>query len=192
VDRVISDVGADGGQLEQPAALLRLAAARVVDDEAPHDTGGIAHEPRAIGEGDAFASRDVEVGLVQEGRRSEGEGTAVLGELPLRQPVELGVESGEQAVGRRTITALDRAHELLNRRCHAPPQVHREYTLIPGTAPPRPALAPLGAARPPTVRAWGRAPSRGRSRAARRAAYPRPRAAPDGRCWRQPGTRRPD
>ena len=91
--------------LERAAALQGLTAARVVDDEAPHHLGGIAHESRAVGK-DRLAAGDVEVRLVEQGGRADRRPGAVSGQLALGQPMELGVEGREKRVGRGAVAVL--------------------------------------------------------------------------------------
>ena len=67
----VGDLVAERRDLEVAAALLRLAAARVVDDEAAHDLRGVAHEAAAVGEDRRLAPGDVQVGLVEQGRGPE-------------------------------------------------------------------------------------------------------------------------
>ena len=64
-------VGRDRRDLELAAALLRLPAARVVDDQPAHHARGVAHEALAIGKCRALAAGDVQIGLVQQRGRAE-------------------------------------------------------------------------------------------------------------------------
>ena len=107
----VRDVGGDGGDLEQATALLRLAAARVVDDQPAHHPGGIAEEAVAVGEGRPLALRDVQIRLVQDRRRAERRARPPLGQLAAGHPVQLVVERREQLVGGRAVAALGGGEE---------------------------------------------------------------------------------
>ena len=107
----VRDVGGDGRDLEQAAALLRLPAARVVDDQPAHHPGGVAEEAVAVGEGRPLALRDVQIRLVQDRRGAERRAGAPLGQLAAGHPVQLVVERGEQLVGCRAVAALGGGEE---------------------------------------------------------------------------------
>src|SRR5829696_85746 len=86
------NVRPDRRDLELPAALLRLTAARIIDDEPPHHARGVAHEARTIGKRRPLAIRNVEVGLVEQRRGTERYAGPAPRELTARHPVELGVQ----------------------------------------------------------------------------------------------------
>jgi hypothetical protein len=66
-----------------------LRRRRVVDDEPAHRAGGVGQKARPVGERDVLASRDVEVGLVQQRRRAEREREAAAPQVALGEPVQL-------------------------------------------------------------------------------------------------------
>ena len=100
------DVGAERGDLELAAALLRLAAARVVDDDAAHHAGRIAHEPVAVGKRRALAAGNVQIGVVQQRRRAERDAGAAARELAPRHAMQLVVQRREHRVGSGAIALL--------------------------------------------------------------------------------------
>jgi hypothetical protein len=96
--------------MELAATLLRAAAARVVDDEAAHDAGGVAHEARFVGKRGVAASGDLEIRLVQQRCRAERRGRAAR-ELALREAVQLGVQGFEQPLGCSRVALFRRRDE---------------------------------------------------------------------------------
>src|SRR2546421_10987055 len=66
IDYIFHRLGADRSDLEFAATLLGVAAARIVDDQPPHDTRSIAHESCAVGERRTALRGHVKVRLVEE------------------------------------------------------------------------------------------------------------------------------
>ena len=93
--------------LELPAALVRAAAAHVVDDQAAHRPRRVGHEARAIGKGDALAVPTCSVGLVHERRGAERQPPRA-GEFAPGHPVQLAVKGRKERFGRRRVTVFGR------------------------------------------------------------------------------------
>ena len=106
VGPALADFAAQGRDLEAAAALLGLAAARIVDDEAAHHLRGIGHEASTVGEDRSLALGDVEVGLVEQGGGAEGHACPAARQLALGQPVQVRVQAGEKRVRSGAIATL--------------------------------------------------------------------------------------
>lgn len=89
-------VGVERRQVELAAALDGAAFAHVVDDQAAHRPRRVGEEARPVGKDNA-ASAEVDVGLVQQRRRAQGQARRVDVQLPARQPVQLAVQRREHA-----------------------------------------------------------------------------------------------
>jgi len=70
----------------------------MVDDESAHNAGSIPHEARLIGKGIAIAPGDVEIGFMQERGNAQASGERMPRQFPLREPVQLTVQSPEQHI----------------------------------------------------------------------------------------------
>jgi hypothetical protein len=114
------DVRLERRDLEGAAALLGVPASGVVDDEPAHHPGGVTHEPRLVGEGRAGAGRHVQIRLVQEGGRAQGQSAAAGGQLLPGHPAQLTVERREQGVCGSRVALVDRRDELADGPFHGP------------------------------------------------------------------------
>src|ERR1700722_10751072 len=93
----------------------------MIDDETAHDARGVSHEAGLIGKGLAFARGDVEIGFVKQrgDAQAGGSGSAPTRQLTFGQPVQLGVEGGEEGIRRGAIAALGCSDEGGNCGTHA-------------------------------------------------------------------------
>src|SRR6266542_4230839 len=98
--RGFADLRVERRDLEATAALLRVAITRIVDDETAHRARGVREKPRLVGKCDAFARRDVEVGFMQQRRRTQMGRAAAPPQLAAGDAVQLVVERGEQRAAR--------------------------------------------------------------------------------------------
>src|SRR5687767_229414 len=103
VDDALGVIGAERGDFEQPAPLLRSPPPDVVDDQAAHDPRRIGHEARLIDENGPLPSRDREVSLVQQGGDTQTPGRAAAAQFTAGEPGQLGVERGERGVGQISV-----------------------------------------------------------------------------------------
>ena len=100
-------VAVERRQVKEPAALLRALPAHVVDDQAAHDPGRIAHEAAVIHEHRAFGAGNLQVRLMEQRRHAEPAKRAAAVQLAAGEPMELRVERREQRVGRLAFVDLD-------------------------------------------------------------------------------------
>ena len=124
----VRQLGRQRGDLEVAAALLRMAAAQVVDDQPAHGARRVRHELPAIAERQRLAMGDVEEGFVQQRRRAQRDGGSPP-QLALRHPMQLLVQHCEQAIARFHIAGARRMHD-----CHEPAFRHclQPLSLLPG------------------------------------------------------------
>ena len=108
----VRNVGGDGRDLEQAAALLRLAAPLVVDNQAAHHPRGVAEEAVAMGKVARSRSEMSEIGACR-GRwwGAERPAGTPLGQLAAGHPVQFVVEGGEQLISRDAVAALGGGEE---------------------------------------------------------------------------------
>jgi len=111
-------VRARGSDVKLPTPLLGLASAGVVDHESAHGPGCVSEKLWPAGELDPFATSDVEVGLMQQRGRAEGEIGSAAMELTIGDGVQLAVERGKQLVGGRAIARVCGLDELTDRPVH--------------------------------------------------------------------------
>lgn len=97
VDRGVGSVAGDCCELKLSTALGGQATARVVNDEASHDPGGITQEPGLVGEERTRPSRHLEVGLVQERGHAEAPATTLTRQLAPGNAMQLLVEERKLA-----------------------------------------------------------------------------------------------
>src|SRR5690242_17682070 len=106
VRRLIADIGVERRHLELATAFLRMAAARVVDDEAAHRPRRVGHEAAAVGKRDRVALRHVDERFVQQRRRTHRDRDAAFPELASGQPMQLGVEPLEESLARDRVALV--------------------------------------------------------------------------------------
>ena len=106
ISQVLDDIGAQRGDLELAPATAGALRARVIDDQAPHDTRGVAHEVRFVGKHRGVARGDVQVGFMKQRGHAKAAPVAATGQLPLGQPVQFRVERAEQGFCGGSIAAF--------------------------------------------------------------------------------------
>jgi len=100
----------DRRNLELTSPFLGASATGVVNDEPAHHLCSVSDEARTIGERRSAAG-DLNIGLMQEGRRAESYREPVSVQFALCQAVQLRVESAKQGIGSRGVAALSCVHE---------------------------------------------------------------------------------
>jgi len=104
--RSVFQFRSDRRDFKLAAPLLRLPVAAVVDDEPAHYPRGVSHESRAVGEGCSFLLRHLEISLMQERGRAEGNRSALARKLALGQAVQLRVERNKKPFLSTAISAF--------------------------------------------------------------------------------------
>jgi hypothetical protein len=105
VNRVL-DVCSEGGDLKLATALLSPTIPRMIDDQATHDPGGIAHESPTIGEGRGVFARHFDVRLVDEGDGAQADRPASPSKFMSREASQLRIERRKQRVCGRPISVV--------------------------------------------------------------------------------------
>src|SRR5690349_13230486 len=101
-------VGLERGNLEFTAALDRIAAPGVVNDQSAHYARRIPHKPRPVGKLVSFTSGNIEIGLVQQRCDAQASRGSESSQFALRQPMQLRVQSAEKRVGGFAIALFSR------------------------------------------------------------------------------------
>ena len=96
------------GDRPVPAPLRRHPAPRVVDEDLPHGSGGDRQEVGAVHRVHPAAARQLDVGLVDEGRGVEGVVGSLASQLPAGHGAQLVVDDRQQPVQRVSLAAANR------------------------------------------------------------------------------------
>jgi hypothetical protein len=107
----VFEIGRSGSNFKLTAALLRLAIADVVNNQAAHDSRCVSHESGAIRKGRTFARCDFNISLMQKGCRAKAQRNTLTGQFACSEATQLGVQSGKESVRGGRISALDGVYE---------------------------------------------------------------------------------
>src|SRR5437667_1104826 len=119
VDQILTCFGLQRSNFEFTAALDRVAAPGMINDQSAHPTLGIPHEPRPVGKPTAFTRGDVEIGLVQKSCDTQACRRSPSCQFPFRQSVQFRIQAAEELICGCAIAAFSCADERGNCRPHA-------------------------------------------------------------------------
>jgi hypothetical protein len=88
----VLDVCSERGDLKLATALLGPAIPRMIDDQAAHDPGGIAHESATIGKGSGVFACDFDICLVKQGDGTQADRPASSSKFMFREASQLRIE----------------------------------------------------------------------------------------------------
>ncbi len=90
------DLLVEGHRHHAPAALGGVPAARMLGEDPPHDERRYRQEMNPVGELRAALPGELEEGLVHEGGRLEGVPRPLAAQLPVGNPLQLGIEEWKE------------------------------------------------------------------------------------------------
>ncbi len=125
VNRILAWVGFERSNFKLASAFDRVSASGMINDQSTHHSCGIPHEPRPIGKAVAFTLGDVEIRLVQQRCDAQACRRSPSCQFPFRHPVQFRVQSAEQFIRGRAVSAFGVPDKRGNCGAHAAPSHRR-------------------------------------------------------------------